>query len=181
METLNQGYIFFAVLVILAILFVVSIIKKAFKLIVFLIVIVLGFSAYNIVVKGVSPIEEINSYKTDIVYAKDIKDYSSKIKTSVDNIKKVVEEKKVNEQALNSIKVENANLHKYESEVIILKHTSRLEGFHKNYCGYLKTIVEASDSSTKISGSLDNKNISKIEETVKKLNDGLLQINNLKK
>lgn len=180
MEALNQGYIFFGVLIILALLFIVSIIKKAFKLLVFLLVIVLGFSAYNIIVKGVSPIEEFNGYKTDIAYARDIKDYSLKIKMSVENIKKVVEDKKITEQNINSIKTENQNLHNYENAVVSLKHTSRLDGFHKNYCGYLKTIVEASDASEKISGNLDNKNISKFEETVKKLNDGLIQITNLK-
>ena len=160
MNLFNSGYIFFGIIAILAIVIFISIIKKALKLAIFVIVIILGFSAYNVLVKGVSPIEEIQGYKTNIEYGRAITEYTLKVKTSVGNIKDAIEGKKVDGSAGNIVKVENDRLNKYQAEVLQLKHTKKLDSFHEKYCNYLKTVVDSAEGVNKASSIGDNKNIS---------------------
>lgn len=175
---INSNYLVYGIIALLAIVIIVSIVKKAIKLIIFIVVILLGFSVYNILVKGVSPIEEIQGYKTNIEYGKSIADFTGKIKTSVDNIKNVVKSKKLDDSNRKTIKIENANLHKYESEVLVLKHTKKLNVFHEKYCGYLKTIVSSANDVEKLADLGDTKNMDGI---MKNLNLGFDALWNLKK
>lgn len=173
MNTINTSYLGIGIIAVLIILIFIFIIKKAIKLIILLIIIILGVSAYNVLVKKVQPIELITGYKTNIIYVKDITDYSIKIKSSVDNIKKAVESKSLEANSINILKVENENLNKYLTEVKALKHTERLDSFHNSYCGYLKSIVDTSDSTIKLASS---KNLSGLNSVLNQFNSILDQL-----
>lgn len=177
MNSFNSGYVFFGIIAILIILIFISIIKKAVKLAIFIIIIILGFSAYNVLVKGVSPIDEVQGYKTNIEYGRSITDFTVKVKISVANIKDAVEGKKIDGSATNIIKKESANLNKYKAEALALKHTKKLDGFHQKYCNYLKTVVASAESVNKVASIGDDKNISGFMD---KLNSSFNQLTNLK-
>lgn len=166
---INSHYIVYGIIILLGIFIIFSIIKKAIKLAIVIIIILLGFSAYNIFAKGISPTEEIQGYSTNIEYGKSIADYSESIRKSVDNIRKVVESKKLDNNSISIIKTENANLHKYEIQVSKLKHTKKLNSFHEKYCGYLKTITNSTDGTEKLANLGDVKNI---DGVMKNLNSG---------
>ncbi|MCY6369161.1 hypothetical protein [Clostridium ganghwense] len=168
MEGINSTFLLYAVLAILAVMIVVSIIKKAFKLVAFLVAILVAVSAYNIFVKGVSPQEELTSYSIDVKYGENIKDYSIKIKASVDNLTQAIKE--INTDTLNTIKRENKLLHKYEKEVQALKHSEKLNLFHDKYCDYLKGVVSSSDTAIEVANISENKNVKVLADTVKKIN-----------
>jgi len=172
------NYLFYGLIGILVILFITSLIKKAFKLMTLVIVIIIGISVYNIIIKGVSPKDEVNSYKTDINYTKNIKSYSEKIKTSVGNIKKATENPTKKEN-VDIISVESENLHKYEKEVFDLEHSSKLNLFHEKYCNYLTSLVKTSDSALKLTkiGENSSQNVSNV---VGKLMDNLNSLAELK-
>lgn len=176
MDTPN--YLFYGLIGILVILFITSLIKKAFKLMTLVIAIIIGISVYNIVIKGVSPIDEVNSYKTDISYTKNIKDYSEKIKTSVANIKEAAENPTKKEN-VDTISRESKNLHEYENEVLALKHSSKLNLFHEKYCDYLTSLVKTSDSALKLTklGESSSQNVSNV---IDKLMDNFNKLAQLK-
>ncbi|MDP4144262.1 MAG: hypothetical protein Q8936_07215 [Bacillota bacterium] len=180
MSITSSGYLFYAFLILMLILLVVSIVKKVIKLLIVLLVIVVGFSAYNVVVKGVSPVDEVRGYGVDIQYGRSIGDYSVKVKNSVENIKNLAESSNYDNNTINAIKSENANLHKYESEVLSLKHTSRINLFHDKYCGYLEDIVSSSDALVKIINVSGSKNVKQASEMIQKLNANASQLINLK-
>ncbi|KOA21518.1 hypothetical protein CLHOM_01890 [Clostridium homopropionicum DSM 5847] len=172
------NYLFYGLIGILVILFITSLIKKAFKLMTLVIMIIIGISLYNIVIKGVSPIDEVNSYKTDISYTKNIKDYSEKIKTSVGNIKKAAGNP-TKQENVDIISLESENLHKYEEEVLSLKHSSKLKLFHEKYCNYLTSLVKTSDSALKLTklGGSSSQNVSSV---IDKLMDNFNSLAELK-
>lgn len=174
---MNSNFLVYGVIIIFAIFIVVSIVKKAIKLMAFLIILLLGFSAYNIFVKGNSPMEEYNGVKMDITYGKAITDYTIKIKKSVDNIKLAVEGEKVDTNSKNTITLETQNLHKYEKEVQLLKHSEKLNAFHKKYCGYLNTIVLGTDGTEKLAKIGD---ISNMKLSMKNINSGMDELWKLK-
>ena len=138
--------------------------------------IILGFSVYNVLVKGVSPIDELQGYKTNIEYGRSITDYTVKVKSSVANIKAAAESKKTDGSAINIIKTESANLNKYESEALQLKHTKKLDGFHTQYCNYLKTVADSAEGVTKVTNIGDGKNMTGVMD---KLNYSFNQLINL--
>lgn len=178
MNLFNSGYVFFGIIAVLAIVIFISIIKKAIKLVIFIIVIILGFSAYNVLLKGVSPIDEMQGYKTNIEYGRSIADYTVKVKTSVGNIKNAVEGKKSDGSAINIIKSESANLNKYQAEALNLKHTKKLDGFHKQYCNYLKTVVNSAEDVDKVANIGNNANMAGV---IDKLNQSFNKLTNLNK
>jgi len=182
----NANYLFYAFILLMVILIIVSIIKKVFKLLIFVAVLIIAYSSYNIFVKGVSPIDELNGYKKDITYSKNIADYTGKIKTSTTNIKNVVASGKIDANAKKIINTENTNLHNYQKEVMALKHTDRLKVFHDKYCSFLNDIVASTDGAAKVANSSEGKNISAISGMIDKISssiDGLanLNIDDLKK
>lgn len=179
MEGVNSTFLLYIVLGILAITIVISIIKKAFKLVIFLVIITAAISAYNVFVKGVSPKEEINSYSIDIKYGESIKEYTVKIKNSVDKLTQVVKEQNLDENALKTINKENKFLHKYQEEVAVLKHSEKLSLFHDKYCDYLKGVVSSADTAVQIANAAENKNIKVLTDTVKKLNSGLSELSKI--
>lgn len=180
MEVVNSTFLLYLVLGILAITVVISIIKKAFKLVIFLVMIIAVISAYNVFVKGVSPKNEINSYSTDMKYGESIKDYTVKIKNSVDKLTQVVKEQNLNEDALKTINKENELLHKYKEEVEVLKHSEKLSLFHNKYCDYLKGVINSSDAVVQVANTAENKNIKALIDAVKKLNSGLSELSKVK-
>lgn len=182
----DSNYLIYAFILLLAVLIVVSIVKKIFKLLIFVIAVIIAFSAYNVLVKGVSPIDELNGYKKDISYGKDIADYTIKIKTSAENVKNAVESGKMDASTKKIITTENTNLHNYQKQVKSLKHTGRLDLFHDKYCGYLNDIVVSTDGAAKVANISDGKGISAISGMVDKLNSSIedlakLNINDFKK
>jgi hypothetical protein len=173
MNIINSSYLGIGIIAIFIILMVIFIIKKAVKLLILFIIIILGISAYNIFVKKVPPMDLINGYKTNIAYGKDIADYSIKVKTSVDNIKKAVESKSLEGNSINVLKTENQNLNRYLTEVKLLKHTERINSFHNSYCEYLKSIVNTSDNAIKFA---NNKNVTGLNSLLNQINLGLDQL-----
>ena len=180
MNSFNTNFLVYWVIALLAVLLVVSIIKKALKLVIFIIAIMVALSAYNILVKGVSPIEEISGYKTNALYAKSVTELSVKIKASVESIKNSMQSKNVDANTINVIKAENEKLHKYQEEALKLQHTKKLNSFHEKYCGYLKTIIDAVDGTEKLAKSAQGKNIDVLQAWMEKINAGLSNLVNLK-
>jgi len=182
----NSQYLIYGFILLMVILIIVSIIKKVFKLLIFVVVLIVAYSSYNIFVKGVSPIDELNGYKKDITYSKNIAEYTGKIKTSTTNIKNVVASGKIDANAKKIISTENTNLHNYQKEVIALKHTGRLDVFHDKYCSFLNDIVASTEGAAKVANVSDGKSISVISGMLDKISssiDGLtnLNIDDLKK
>lgn len=166
-------------LALLAIIIVVSLIKKAFKLVLFIAGIIVLISLYNIVIKGVSPIDEFNAYKTNIQYGRDIAGYTVKIKASADKIKDIIESKKLDAASLNTLKQENENLVKYQKEVKELKHSPKLNMFHDSYCGYLNTIAATSEAAVKLASG-GSKSLQGAEDMLNKLKTGVDNLTELK-
>lgn len=179
MGNISPNYLFYGIIAILAILIITAIIKGAFKLLLLLIIVVLGISFYNIFVKGVSPSEEVKSYSTDFKYASAIKDYSSKVKASVNNIKAATEGT-IEKEDMDTILKESENLRKYREEVQGLQHSSKLNFFHNKYLDYLNTIVLTTDGVTKISKLGENKNLVELNNMLKKLSTSLNGLSELK-
>lgn len=165
-------------IILMAIIIVVSVIKKAVKLAITIIAIIVIFSLVRIFVYGVSPMEEINAYKTNIKYGKDIAQYTVKIKSSTDSIKAILESKKFDDASIKSLNEENKKLLQYQKEIQALEHTKKLELFHENYCNYLNTIVAATDATAKIA-KVGDKTVQGAEETINKLKLGLDKLTSL--
>lgn len=150
---MDNSLIIYLVIAILIVVIVISLIKKATKLIVFVLGIILILSLVNIFVYGVSPKDEINAYKTNIKYTREIAGYTSKIKTSVDNIKKIIEANNIDKNSVEILNKENINLHRYQEEIKKLEHTKKINAIHDKYCDYLNRIVATSDTSTKVANT----------------------------
>lgn len=155
----------YILIAIIAVLVVVSIIKKAFKLLIVIIIFALGVSAYNMLFKGVTPKEEVRNYSTDIQYMKDITDYSGKIKTSVANFEKAISGN-VTKDDIKIVHVEAENLRKYKTGVVALIHTSKLDPFHNKYFTYLSSIVDITSTAEKVISLGENKNYGKVIENL---------------
>jgi hypothetical protein len=176
---LNRELLVYAGLVLLAVIIVFSLVKKAFKLVLFMGSIIVLISLYNIVIRGVSPIEQFNAYKTNIKYGKDIAEYTVKIKASTDKIKGIIESKKLDEATYNTLKLENENLVKYQKEVRVLEHSPKLNTFHNNYCGYLDKIVDTTSTAVKLA-STGNKTLQGEEDILNKLKGQIGNLSSLK-
>lgn len=178
MNIINSNMLIYLILAIIVILIIVSIIKKAIKLLIFLVMIFFLFFAYNVFIKGASPVEEVKGYISDVKYGKDIAEYTNKIKLSVDNIEKAISTKDKEKNTLDVLKTENLNLNKYYSEIKGLTHRERLNSFHNNYCSYVKNIVDSTALISKVGNLTGEKNYKIVQEGVKKIK---LNIGNLSK
>jgi hypothetical protein len=176
---MDKSTLIFLGLAIVIVLIIVSLIKNAIKFALTIVAIILAFSLFNIFVKGVSPIEEFNGYKTNIQYGKDVAQYTSKVKTSVDAIKGIVESKKLDEANINTLKAENAKLLQYQKNVQELKHTQKLNLFHEQYCGYLNTIITTSDATVKLA-TAGGKTMQGAEEILNKFKANVENLASLK-
>jgi hypothetical protein len=175
MNAINSNMLIYIILAIIVILIIFSIIKKTMKFLIFLIMLFFLFFAYNVFIKGASPVEEVKGYISDVKYGKDIAEYSNKIKLSVDNMEKAISAK---DKTLNVLKMENANLNKYYGEVKSLKHREKLNSFHDKYCSYVKNIVDSTTVISKVGSLTGEKNYQMAEETIKKIK---LNVGNLSK
>lgn len=176
---MEKNTLIFLGLAILIVLIIISLIKNAIKFALTIVGIIVAISLFNIFVKGVSPIEEFNAYKTNIQYGKDVAQYTAKIKTSVDTIKNIVESKKLDEAAVTALQAENAKLLQYQQEVQALKHTKKLNLFHDQYCGYLNTIIATSDATVKLA-TTGGKTLQGAEELLNKFKANLENLASLK-
>ncbi len=166
MSTINSNMLIYIILAIVVILIIASIVKKAIKLLIFLIMVFFLFFAYNVFIKGASPLEEAKGYISDVKYGKDIAEYSNKIKLSVDNIEKAISTK---DKGLETLKTENSNLNKYYGEVKKLEHREKLNSFHDKYCSYVKNIVDSTAVISKLGTLTGEKNYQTAQETIKKI------------
>jgi hypothetical protein len=178
-KIMDNSTLIFLGIAILIILIVISLIKNAIKFAMTIVGIIIAFSLFNIFVKGVSPIEEFNAYKTNIQYGKDVAQYTSKVKNSVDTIKNIVESKKLDETTLVTLKAENTKLLQYQKEVKELKHTKKLDLFHDQYCGYLNTIISTSDATVKLA-TAGGKTMQGAEEILNKFKANVENLTSLK-
>ena len=169
MDVLNSDMLIYIVLALIVIFIIISIVKKAVKLLIFLIMVFLLFFAYNVFVKGESPVEETKGYISDAKYGKDIATYSNKIKLSVDNIDKAISAKDKGISTLDLIKVESANLNMFYGQVKNLEHREKFNSFHNKYCLYVKGIVNSTDSIVRLGSLTQDKNYKMAEDIVKKL------------
>ena len=173
-----QYYLIIGGIVLIVILLVLSLVKKTIKFVIFILILFMIYSGYCILVKNVSPLDLLQSYKTNIEYGKDIAGYSIKTKNSVDKIKAAANPSGFNQESINSIKNEDKNLNQYLKDVQALKHTENINGFHQSYVDNLKAIAGVADSIAKLA---DNKDINKITDTIKQLNDNMDKLNEIKK
>ncbi|MDP4091561.1 MAG: hypothetical protein Q8930_20135 [Bacillota bacterium] len=148
-----KDYIIMALVILAVIILVVSLVKKAVKLVLIILAVFIGIGVYNIVVKGRSPVDVVNDYVTNFKYGRNVAGLTGKINTSTGNIKKIIEANSLDKNSVEVLKQENENLHKYKDEFESLKHTEVLNGFHKNYSGYLDTIVGLADNAVKLSAN----------------------------
>jgi hypothetical protein len=169
MDTINSNMLIYIILAIVIILIIMSVVKRAVKLLIFLVTLFLLFFAYNVFIKGASPVEEAKGYISDVKYSKDIVGYSNKIKLSVDNIEKAVLTKDKEKNTLEVLKTENLNLNKYYGEVKSLKHREKLNVFHDKYCSYVKNIVNSTAVICKVGSLTEEKNYKLAEESIKKI------------
>jgi hypothetical protein len=176
----DKEMLMFLGLAVLVIIIVISLIKKAVKLAISIVAIIVIFSLVRIFVGGVSPMEEFNAYKTNIKYGSDIAGYTAKIKTSTDAVKDIIESKKYDDESIKKLNEENTKLKQYQTEVKALEHTEKLNTFHDTYCGYVNTIVATTDTTTKLVKAGD-KTIQGADELVNKLKAGIADISNIKK
>lgn len=169
MDTINSNMLIYIGLAIIVILIIISIVKKAVKVLIFLIMVLLLFFAYNVFIKGASPIEETKGYISDVKYAKDIAEYSSKINISVNNIEKAISSKEKGQNTLDLLKAESSNLNKLYVEVKSLEHREKFNSFHDKYCLYVKGIVGSTDGIVKLGSLTEEKNYKVAEDAVKKI------------
>lgn len=145
-----QTSIIIGVIAILAVTLIISIIKKAFKVVIFIIVIILGFSAYNIIVKKTSPLDEFKAYKTNILYIRDVTTYTNKIKTSVSNIKSIVDSNNYSKENVDKLNIEIQTLDEYRTIIRNIEHTQKLDTLHNIYISYLDTVTDTTISAQKL-------------------------------
>ena len=169
MNAINSNMLIYIILAIVVILIIISIIKKAVKLVIFLLMIFILFFAYNVFIKGASPVEETKGYISDVKYGKDIVSYSNKIKVSVDNIEKAISSKDTGKNTMDLIKLETSNLNKFYGEVKSLEHREKFNSFHDKYCLYVKGIVDSTVTITKLGSLTEGKNYQIAEDIVKKI------------
>lgn len=178
MNIINSNVLIYIILAITVILIIISIVKKAVKLLIFLIMLFILFFAYNVFIKGASPVEEAKGYISDVKYGTDIAEYSNKIKLSVDNIDKAVSVK--DKDTLDILKKENSNLNKYYVEVKSLEHREKFNSFHDKYCLYVKNIVYSTDVICKVGSLTGEKNYQTAKETIKKIKLNITDLSKIK-
>lgn len=159
---------------IVAVFVVIGFIKRITKLIIYVLIGLLAFFVISAVMSNKSPEAVFNSTKNDAVYTKEIYNYTGKIRASVDNTMKGIENK-----ALPQLKEENKKLHKYLDEVTKLPHGKELDAFHAKYCNYLENIVVTSDTAVK-SGDFINGTTKNVDEAKAKINNALEGLANMK-
>lgn len=172
---MDKSYIMVGLMVLAIILIVVCLIKKAFKFILFVVLVFVAIALVDIIVYKVSPIDEVNAFVTNIKYGKTIATMTGDIKDSVGNITKVLSDDKLEANDIETLKAENKKLHDYKDQLSKLEHGQRLDNFHNSYMGYLDTIISITDVAVKEAS--DGKTV--ITDASEKLNKIKEAINNL--
>jgi ABC-type multidrug transport system fused ATPase/permease subunit len=160
---MDKSYIILGLIAIAAILLVISLFKKAVKFALFILVIIVGIGLVDIFVYGVSPVDEFNAYVTNFKYGKGMTELTGDISSSAGNIKNIIETNKLDSSSVETLKKENENLHNYREQLKKLEHTSKLNGFHSTYSGYLETIIAISDKTVELSSG-GSKTLGNVQE-----------------
>ncbi len=179
MGILNANAIIYVIVALLAVFIIVAIVKKAIKLLLFVLAIVVLFSAYNIFIKGVSPIDEVKGYITDASYTRNMTNYTSKIKTSTTNLKNALS-KSDDPKNKEEIKEEVENLDNYRKEVDKLPHSYRLKVFHEKYCGILDNMISSAKGAVKASELKDSKELQKVKSLMDDMEQKINSLTQLK-
>ncbi len=172
-----KSYIILGLVILAVIILVISLIKKAVKLVLLILAIFIGIGVYNVVVNGRSPAQVFNDYVMNIKYGRDVAKLTGEINTSAGNIKKVIEGKNIDKASADTLKKENENLHKYQDEFKLLKHTPGFDSFHNNYANYLNSIVAISDNTVKLA---DSGTMGDAQDMLNKIKNNLDNLINLK-
>jgi hypothetical protein len=146
---MDKSYLMVALMILAVILIVVCLVKKAIKFAMFILLVILAIALVDILVYGVSPVDEFNAFVTNIKYGKTIATMTGDIKDSVGNISKALGDEKLDQEDIKTLEEENQKLHKYKEELTKLDHSKRLTNFHNSYMGYLDTIINISDGVVK--------------------------------
>ncbi|WP_160680335.1 hypothetical protein [Clostridium sp. C8-1-8] len=115
------------VLLYLVFKFIKGVIKT---IIVIILILTLGVSAYNIFIAKKSVADEVNRYKTDYSYFNNVKDISSEAKQAINDI----EANKNIDQNINK-------LSELKTKASTLNHSSELNGFHERYINTFDGII----------------------------------------
>lgn len=165
---------------IVAIVIIISLIKGAIKLALFIAVILIVISLIDVFIYGVSPVDQLNAYKTNIKYSSDIAAYTGKIKSSVDSINSLLTSKELASTSIKKLNEEDAKLHNYLNQVKLLNHTQVLNSFHNQFMSYLNTIISTTDNAVKTT-NISGKAIQGAEDIINKLKTQINNITSLKK
>ena len=154
-----QGENIILIIILLLLLYiVVKFIKGLIKfiLVVFLIFTV-GFSAYNLLIVKKPLSYEINRYKVEYSYYKEISKTTGKVFNLVNNIK----EDKNTKESIEELKKER-------NKVALLDHSNESEIIHNKYLGALDSIISISKNSNTYGEAKD-----KLDKGLKELNISL--------
>lgn len=176
---MDKSLLIIAAIAILALFLVISIVKKAIKLVLFILIIIIGISAVDVFVYGVSPVDEISAYKTNIEYGKDVADLTGKINSSITKIKDQLGKANLDSTSIEIFKQENDNLHSYKNQFDSFKHTKGLNDFNNTYSSYLNNIIGISDSIVSASSS-GKKTINDAQDVLNRLKNEADKLSNLK-
>ncbi len=142
----------------------IKFLKGIFKAIIAIILILtVGISAYNIFIAKKPISYEINRYKTDFAYTKEVKNISSEAYKAIDEIK----ENKAVDENINKLMAlrERANL---------LEHSEEANFIHNRYMNSLDGIILASKGYVTAKGAEEQFN--KLEGLTKELNIGFMDL-----
>jgi energy-coupling factor transporter transmembrane protein EcfT len=177
---MDKSYIIIGLIIIAVVLLVISLFKKAVKLAIFIVLVIVGIGLVDVFVYGVSPIDEFNAYVANFKYGKSIAGLTGKINNSTGNIKEVLEANKLDQNAVDILKQENKNLHSYKEQLKQLEHGGKLNGFHSTYSGYLDTIISISDSTVKLSSG-KNSTLGNVQDMLTKFKGAINSLATLKR
>lgn len=177
---MDKSYLMVGLMILALILIVVCLIKKAFKFILFVVLIFVGIALVDIIVYGVSPVDEVNAFVTNIKYGKTVATMTGDIKNSVGNITKVLSDDKLDKSDIETLKEENKKLHEYKEQLSKLEHGQKLDNFHKSYMGYLDSIINITDGAVKEAS--DGKTvITDVSDKLSKIKDAVNNLTSLKR
>lgn len=158
MTGFNIENLIWVVIVIVLLYVTIKFIKGLLKsIITIILVLTLGLSAYNIFVAQKPVSYEIDRYKTDFAYVKEIKSISSEAKSATEDIK---EGKNIKENTEKIVQLRN--------RAEKTKHSEEIQIVHSNYMKAMDTVVLSAKG---YSTAKDAK------EQAEKLNDAAKELN----
>lgn len=147
-------------LLILAIKFVKGIIKTIISLV---LILTLGVSAYNIFIAKKSISYEMERYKTDFTYVKEMKSITAEASKAIEDIK---ENKNVSENVNKLIEL--------RAKASGIKHSEEANFIHKRYMNGFDAVVAGTKGYELAKGAEDQ--VAKLEELTKDINISFMDV-----